>query len=680
MDRNGKVVGGCIAVDLWTKEGIDSADYYNADPSIEKNSGSRIRLFFLSHLHADHTVGLNSSWCNGPIYTSPMNAKLAPKLLPNFRTAEKLLVPLELEVEHLIPLGDSKDDPKIRVTLIDANHVPGAVMFIFRGYFGNVLYTGDFRYSEEMFENTTLRQLELWEDMDELYLDNTYFFSKCTFGNRSEVVEKLISFLKHYDAHHIYIGARRLGKEDAFVKIALALKEKICVDKDRLLIFRELEMPDVFTTDPEQARIFVVQQNMITKNFLSAENMKRPTIGVWLTALFYNWDDSPFENCEVYDLNIFEYSDHCSHPEIIKFVERLKPKKVIPIVGPSKSKNGWLARRIDFDKERNDMTSLRPYLSSLPLKSFGYNKPIISGLPQTLGSANKYASIRREVNEKFGKPPPKRVYRGPKGPVYDSSTTTTTCNKSVVYNELASRKKCDTYSSLSKENVEGILGQLSAKENIIQSVDNSNIDHTSDPYYNSSHVKMPIPPKDSEISIFGQDISCNESNLNSNLDNKTCLSMIESTHNSYLKVMKISENNEEQICYVNTTPKHKENTPVPLAMKTDVESYGLKKNENLSKKSKLSGGATSCNSFEGSSIPYNDDSQNLNKSSDILLPSILSSDTPNNQIIDVSKNICASANSLLSKTFRRGIEKNNCSILHTIDQNLSEVEDILNKK
>ena len=125
MDRNGKVVGGCIAVDLWTKEGIDSADYYNADPSIEKNSGSRIRLFFLSHLHADHTVGLNSSWCNGPIYTSPMNAKLAPKLLPNFRTAEKLLVPLELEVEHLIPLGDSKDDPKIKVTLM-------SVFFCFR--------------------------------------------------------------------------------------------------------------------------------------------------------------------------------------------------------------------------------------------------------------------------------------------------------------------------------------------------------------------------------------------------------------------------------------------------------------------------------------------------------------------------------------------------------------------
>ena len=33
----------------------------------------------------------------------------------------------------------------ITVTVFDANHCPGAAMFLFEGFFGSVLYTGDFR-------------------------------------------------------------------------------------------------------------------------------------------------------------------------------------------------------------------------------------------------------------------------------------------------------------------------------------------------------------------------------------------------------------------------------------------------------------------------------------------------------------------------------------------------------
>lgn len=60
MSVNGKVIPHTpLAVDFW-----------------QVRKCPRTRLFFLSHMHSDHTVGLTSTWSDRPIYCSPTTATL----------------------------------------------------------------------------------------------------------------------------------------------------------------------------------------------------------------------------------------------------------------------------------------------------------------------------------------------------------------------------------------------------------------------------------------------------------------------------------------------------------------------------------------------------------------------------------------------------------------------------
>ena len=641
MDRNGKIIGGCIAVDLWTTD-LDGTKYNELtelDLNQEIIPGGNIRLFFLSHLHADHTVGLNSSWSRGPIYTSPVNAKIAPNLLKNLGSTSNLFVPLELDTPHLIPLGDNENDPKIKVTLIDANHVPGSVIFVFRGFFGNVVYTGDFRYTPEMLKNPCLSQLMAWEDIDTLYLDNTYFFSDCTFQSRSDVIEKVVSFIKHHVSHYFYIGTRRLGKERAFVKIAKALNEKLCINEDRMELFRQLELTDVFTTDPAQSRIFIVPQPMITKKFLASENLKRPTIGIWLTALFYRWDESPYQNSEVWDLNIFEYSDHSSQPEIIEFVKRLKPKNVLPIVGVSKSKNNWLRNRGNFEKERNDMTTLQPYLSKLPPKYFKYPNPKIYGLPCAIKGSKILHSTQALKSRNHYKPLPKRLYRGPKGPVYHSSASTASCSNKTI--DVTHNQKLKTIEENSDGDVTNENEKLFAEQEEIPNIAHSNpIDDAKVAHTSNYEGLEPEPSKLSEsVELYKQNkeilnlndcLSSNENGMESpNLRqiNKVCQNknshcIIEDEIGRCLKASEVFEDDKKRICYVDLSPR--------------------KASQHIS------------DGLNRSPKPEN-----------------------GNKVIELSKQICDNADALMSEEFQRDVNGTGHSILLSVNQNLSKVERLL---
>lgn len=100
---------------------------------------------------------------------------IAEKRSPTYKDLGKLIKPLPLETPVVLEL---KPGSQIQVTLLDANHCVGAVMFLVEGDGKSVLYTGDIR-SEPWWVNAVARNPCIIEyssglkHLDCLYLDTS---------------------------------------------------------------------------------------------------------------------------------------------------------------------------------------------------------------------------------------------------------------------------------------------------------------------------------------------------------------------------------------------------------------------------------------------------------------------------------------------------------------------------
>ncbi|XP_070695870.1 5' exonuclease Apollo [Pempheris klunzingeri] len=302
MSANGKVIPHTpLSVDFW---------------QVRKCPGTR--LFFLSHMHSDHTVGLTSTWSNRPIYCSPVTATL---LRLKLQVKEQWIHPLEPGEPYMLPLDDIGKE-RLTVTLIDANHCPGAVMFLFEGYFGSILYTGDFRYTPSMLREPCLRTNTT---IDILYLDNTNSDPNRTLPSRQRATQQIKEIIRRHPNHSVVIGLYTLGKESLLLELAMEFKTWIEVSFERMETLRALELPDVFTTDPGAGRIRAVEQSAICSATLHQWNKEQPTLAILPTS-------RPLVSFHP-NVYVVPYSDHSSYQELEDFVSALKPTSLVPIVG-----------------------------------------------------------------------------------------------------------------------------------------------------------------------------------------------------------------------------------------------------------------------------------------------------------------------------------------------------------
>jgi hypothetical protein len=163
-----------------------------------------------------------------------------------YRHLKSLLKTIPLETPTTIELSPGNE---LRVTLFDANHCIGAVMFFIEGDGKAVLYTGDIR-SETWLVNSLVRNPVLipyasgLRRLDTIYLDTTFASKENpnrTFPSKAQGIWELLQKVQKYPTDTLfYVESWTFGYEDVWVALSALLQSPIHLDPYRWGLYASL--------------------------------------------------------------------------------------------------------------------------------------------------------------------------------------------------------------------------------------------------------------------------------------------------------------------------------------------------------------------------------------------------------------------------------------------------------
>lgn len=291
--------------------------------------------YFLTHFHSDHYIGLKKTF-DMPLICSSITARLIDKFI-------------HVDPQYIIILdvGESITINDIKIFAMDANHCPGAVMFLFKLPNGDAkLHVGDFRASDEM-ESYPL----FWNhDITELYLDTTYFNCRYNLMTQSQCIaiclEEVRKFLdkNNFNKPLIVVGGYLIGKEKVWIDIAKKFKLKVWADRNRRMALEAINNPEelkLLVNDPKKATLHLVGLGIVNyddmKQYLANFS---DTFSHILGIRPSGWEkkSKPRHQGMISIVGV-EYSEHSSYDELKRFVNFLRPTTIISTVPIGKDPN-----------------------------------------------------------------------------------------------------------------------------------------------------------------------------------------------------------------------------------------------------------------------------------------------------------------------------------------------------
>ncbi|KAI3427032.1 hypothetical protein D9Q98_006974 [Chlorella vulgaris] len=347
------------------------------------------KAYFLTHAHSDHTTGLTQTFCGGPIYCTPITARLL-----------RCEMGIRVDLICILPLDQPTTICGVEVTPLDANHCPGACMFLFKvpsspggsASTGSwpaggrsdstsatcsasgggstraipstttILHTGDLRWHAGMAAHPALAGWAAGHGgkpgagLDVLMLDTTYCKPRWSFPPQAEAVRLLVQTLRQEaeagpaGAVLAVVGSYHIGKERAYLGAAHALGWRVYCTPAKHKLLHMLGLPSewlaLLTDVAEEAEMHVLGmgdqlQPQALSDMIAGTRWQRV---VAIKPTGWSWKvrgglQVRTEGC-VKIIGV-PYSEHSSFPELRDCVRSLRPKRLVPTVnaaGPAQSR------------------------------------------------------------------------------------------------------------------------------------------------------------------------------------------------------------------------------------------------------------------------------------------------------------------------------------------------------
>ena len=270
------------------------------------------RFAFVSHAHSDHIAPHNE------VIVSERTARLMQSRLPGVRT------------EHVLPFGERRTVRRFDLMLLPAGHIFGSAQcYLFAGD-ETLLYTGDFKLRP----GKSAEQAE-WRQADTLIMETTFGLPRYRFPPTEQVIQQVVNFCRETiddDQVPVLLGYS-LGKAQ---EILCSLEGAGLMPMLHRSVYQMTRIYEEFgqtfckyvryNPDDVAGKVLICPPSANRSRMVETIPRKR-------VAILTGWAVDPNARYRYQVDAAFPLSDHADYPDLIRYVELVRPRRVFTLHG-----------------------------------------------------------------------------------------------------------------------------------------------------------------------------------------------------------------------------------------------------------------------------------------------------------------------------------------------------------